>query len=104
MVKVEVVIKDADYGDILYRFLPKMLAGMKDKEDASKIIQILSGMSNMPGTVAKAALAVLPQDVKDDLLVKVIDSYNEELKKKVNESIQKQGISCEVRDIWASKA
>lgn len=103
MVKLEIVIKDADYGEIIYKILPNLLANMKDKEDVSKIIQILSGMSNVPGTIAKAALSVLPQDVKDDLLVKVIDGYSDELREKANELLNKQKLPCEIREIWASK-
>lgn len=103
MVKIEIVLKDVDYGDIIYRFLPGILANMKDKEDISKIIQILAGMSNVPGTIAKAALAVLPQDVKDDLIVKITAGYHEELIEKINEILKKQVISCEVKDLWASK-
>lgn len=104
MVKVEIVIKDADYGEIIYRILPQVLANMKDQEDAGKIIQILGGMSNIPGTLAKAALAVLPQDVKDELLVKVVDGYHEELKQKVNDILKKEKLPCTVHEIWASQA
>lgn len=103
MVKLEIVIKDADYGEIIYKILPNVLANMKDKEDVSKIIQILSGMANVPGTIAKAALSVLPQDVKDDLLVKVIDGYSDELREKANEILNKEKLPCEIREIWASK-
>lgn len=104
MVKLEVVIKNADYGEIIYKILPSLLANMKEKEDASKIIQILGSMSNLPGTLAKAALSVLPQDVKDDLVVKMIDGYSEELIGKINEILKKQNLPCEINEIWASKA
>lgn len=103
MVKLEIVMKDADYGEIIYKILPGLLANMKEKEDVSKIIQILGSMSNLPGTIAKAALSVLPQDVKDDLVVKVIDGYSEELREKVNELLKKENLPCEVKEIWASK-
>ena len=103
MVKIEVVFKDADYGEIIYKILPNMLAKMKDKEDVSKIIQILGGIANVPGSVAKAALSVLPQDVKDDLLVKVITGYSDDILIKINEVLEKQKLPCEIREIWASK-
>lgn len=103
MVKLEIVIKDADYGEIIYKILPGVLANMKEKEDVSKIIQILGSMSNLTGTIAKAALSVLPQDVKDDLLVKVVDGYTDELKEKVNQLLSKEKLPCEIREIWASK-
>ena len=104
MVKFEVVIKDADYGEIIYKILPQLLAGMKDKEDAGKIIQILGSMANVPGTLAKAALAVLPQEVKDELLVKIIDGYSDEIKDKINEILVKNSLPCEVHEIWAKQA
>jgi len=104
MVKLEVIIKDADYGEIIYKILPQILANMKDKEDAGKIVQILGGMSNVPGTLAKAALAVLPQEVKDELLVKILDGYREELKQKINELLKDEMLPCEIHDIWASQA
>lgn len=103
MVKLEVILHDADYGEIIYKILPQVLANMKEKEDVSKLIHILSGMANVPGTLAKAALSVLPQDVKDDLVVKVIDGYSDELKEKVNEILKKEGLPCEIQEIWASK-
>lgn len=104
MVKLEIMIKDADYGEIIYQILPSLLENMKEKEDASKIIHILGSMSNLPGTLAKAALSVLPQEVKDDLVVKVIDGYSEELKEKINEILTKGNLPCEIKEIWASKA
>ena len=103
MVKIEIVLKNVDYGEIIYKILPDYINKIKDQEDASKIIQILSGMVNVPGTIAKAALSVLPQEIKDELLVRVVNIYNEELLEKINTMLSKNELPADVVELWSKK-
>lgn len=103
MIKFEITLKDIDYGDLSYHYLPKVLNQMSKKEKVSKLVRILGGMHNIMGTLAKAALAVLPQETKDEMVVKVFSGYKEEITSVVNGIIKEKNIKLQVTTIDLKK-
>lgn len=73
MFKLELIIKDVNYDEIADKVIPIVIEKYsKNGEKTNKIVKILAGMKGLPTKLAKAALAVLPQNTKDEIAVHFI--------------------------------
>lgn len=97
MIKLEVTLDIIDYNSIITTALPKMLMNMSLKNDKNgELAQLLLGMEEIPGRMLTAALDVLPQEAKDDLLVKILSIYKVDIVSFLNHIISEQQIATEV--------
>lgn len=104
MIKLEVLIKDVDYGDIADKVIPIVLQKLSEKEDkTSKLAKVLSGMKGMPNKIVKAALSVLPQQTKDELAVYFLSEYKEDIVSYVNRMAEDKQIAIEVEEVRIEK-
>jgi hypothetical protein len=73
------------------------MSGTEDK--TGKLAQLLLGMEDVPNKMLDAALGVLPQDAKDDLLIRMLSIYKEDILKQINNLAKEQQIAAEVSDL-----
>ncbi len=100
MIKLEVMIKDVDYGDIADKVIPVVLQKLSEKGDkTSKLAKVLGGMKGLPNKIIKAALAVLPQQTKDELAVYFLSEYKEDIISYVNKLAEDKQISVEIDQV-----
>jgi hypothetical protein len=100
MVKLEVSLRDIDYNSVPEQLVMKLLDNLSQKPDKSgKLAQILLSLGDAPGKMVSAALSVLPQEVKDQLLVELSAVYQEEMMASLNHVLEQQGFSTLVSKI-----
>lgn len=104
MIKLEILIRDVDYGDIADKVIPVVLQKLSEKEDkTNKLVKVLSGMKGLPNKIVKAALAVLPQQTKDELAVYFLSEYKEDIVSYVNRMAEDKQIAIEVEEVKIEK-
>lgn len=100
MIKLEVTLDQIDYNSVIATVLPKMLIGMSAKNDKNgELAQLLLGMEEIPVRMLTASLDVLPQDGKDDLLVKILSIYKIDMVSFLNHILSEQQIAADIAAI-----
>lgn len=104
MVKLEISLMEIDYNSVSEQLVIKLLNNMSQKPDqSSKLAQILLSLGDAPGKMVSAALSVLPQEAKDQLLMELFTVYQEEVVESLNHIIQQQGFSAQVSKLNLTK-
>lgn len=104
MVKLEVSLKEIDYNSVPELLVMKLIGNLAQKPDKSgKLAQILLALGDAPGKMVSAALSVLPQETKDQLLVEMFMIYQEEVVESLNHMLQQQGFSAQVSKLKLTK-
>jgi hypothetical protein len=104
MVKLEVSLKEIDYNSVPEQLVMKLLDNLSQKPDKSgKLAQILLSLGDAPGKMVSAALLVLPQETKDQLLAELFMVYQEEVVESLNHVLQQQGFSAQVSKLKLTK-
>jgi len=100
MIKVEIKIRDVDYGDIADKVIPMVLQKLNDKDEkTSKLVKILAGMKGLPNKIVKAALSVLPQQTKDELAVHFLSEYKADIVTYINRMAEEKQIAIEIEEV-----
>jgi len=100
MIKLEITLKEIDYNSLIGNILPRLLINLSGTEDKTgKLAQLLLGLEEVPNKMLEAALGVLPQGEKDDLLIRMISIYKEDILKLINNLASEQQIAAEVSDL-----
>jgi hypothetical protein len=104
MVKLEISLREIDYNSVSEQLVIKLLNNMSQKPDQSgKLAQTLLSLGDAPGKMVSAALSVLPQETKDQLLMELFAVYQEEVVESLNHIIQQQGFSAQVSKLKLTK-
>jgi hypothetical protein len=104
MVKLEVSLREIDYNSVPEQLVMKLLNQMSQKPDQSgKLAQILLSLGDAPGKMVTAALSVLPQEAKDQLLVELFAVYQEDVVEGLNHMLQQQGFSAQLSKLKLTK-
>jgi hypothetical protein len=100
MIKLEVTLDKIDYNSVFATILPKMLTSMSTKNDKNgELAQLLLGMEEIPVRMLTASLDVLPQEEKDDLLVKILSIYKVDILSFLNQVLSEQQIAADISAI-----
>jgi hypothetical protein len=100
MLKLEMVLEEINYNELILSLLPRMLSNLSEKDDKSgRLGKVLSDMGNLPGNMITAALDALPQEEKNNLVVKILDIYKEEITQLVKNTMEKNHISVDLSEL-----
>ena len=104
MLKLEIVLKEIDYNQVIAQLLPKLLSNLSAQGDKSeKLAQILIGMGDTPVKMLSAAFELLNQSEKDELLVQLLSIYGEDIVTNLNHMALQQNIAAEVDHIQLTR-
>jgi hypothetical protein len=92
--KFGVVIDHIDYESIIDALLPGMLQKLSEKE--SKLGRVLLGMNQLPASMLKAAIGVIPVNERDSLLVSILKEYKEDFINLLDTMLQEKKIKAEI--------
>ncbi len=99
MLKFEISLNEIDYNSVITNLLPMILNNMSMKDDKSgELAKVLLDMNEIPNQMIIAALNVLPQEAKDELVVKISSLYKEEIIDSLNHLVGEQHITAVVSD------
>ncbi len=97
--ELKFTIDKIDYGGIAKKAIPIVIKKLSASHADGKLAQILQKMGNAPADVAKVMLNALPQDMKDQVAVLLLQSYKEELTGLLNDFAAKKGVEITVSNI-----
>ncbi|MHB8131879.1 MAG: hypothetical protein ACYDEX_23145 [Mobilitalea sp.] len=100
MLKFEIVLNEIDYNSVIENTLPKLLISMSEKSDKQgELAKVLLDMEEIPIKMIVAALNILPQQAKNNLIVKLQSIYNNDIIKFINDMVSKENMIAEVTAI-----
>lgn len=104
MIELTVLIKSIDYDSIINNILPALSEKLA-QTDKNGPLQLLFGKFNeLSDSAIKAALQVLPQEVKDELVVSFLENYKEDIIKNINQTAADNKLNIVIGDLKASIA
>lgn len=103
MLEFIVKISEVDYREIADRVMPIVIKKMSDKEDSGKLVNILAKYQNLPNKAVNKALAVLPQKIKDEIVINLIEHYEEKMTSSFNKFLAEKELQITFKGISVSK-
>lgn len=99
-IKVEIILEEINYNTLLKSILPKILMLISKKDEKHRnLVKVLMEMKELPVEMMSAALAVLTQEEKDEMLAKLFGIYQEDIVDMINQKVAEQQISVVISDI-----
>ncbi|MDP4132795.1 MAG: hypothetical protein Q8882_02145 [Bacillota bacterium] len=101
MLEIKIMADNLDYGLLAEKFIPEAIGEFSEKKGGffGNLAGKLKGFS---GAAAKAALNVMPQKVKEDLVIQLANEYKEKFIKSANITLNQKGIAAQINDIEVS--
>jgi hypothetical protein len=104
VIKLEVTLNEIDYNQVLSQLAMKMIDNLSQKpEKSGRLAQVFLTLGDAPGEMVAAALSVLSQEAKDQLLVDLFKVYQEEVVESVNQALEQQGLSAQIEKLKVIK-
>ncbi|MDF2906068.1 MAG: hypothetical protein K0R34_1389 [Herbinix sp.] len=104
VIKLEVTLNEIDYNQVLSQLAMKMIDNLSQKpEKSGRLAQVFLALGDAPGEMVAAALSVLSQEAKDQLLVDLFKVYQEEVVESVNQALEQQGLSAQIEKLKVIK-
>jgi hypothetical protein len=103
MLSLIIKISHIDYSAISSKVIPIILENKANVENPGKLIQILSKYKNLSGSTASAALKLLPQNIKDDISLYIIKSYDKQLIDAANNFMRNKQLDIAFKEIMINK-
>jgi hypothetical protein len=101
MIDFTLQIKSIDYNAVVEKLLPVISEKLSENESSGPLQLILGKFKGLSGSAIKAALAVLPSEVIDELVVSFIGYYKEDIIKAINQIAADNQLKIEVGDLNA---
>lgn len=97
MLKFEIILNEIDYNSVIENTLPKLFISMSEKSDKQgELAKVLLDMEEIPIKMIVAALDILPQQAKNDFIVKLQSIYNSDIIKFINNKVSEEHMIAEV--------
>jgi len=103
VIKVDISLDRIDYGEIADTFIPVIIDKLSAKENAGRLIQILKGLDDLPGALAKTVLNSLPENAKEELVVYFLEKYKDKIIEAVNEFARVNQVKVKIGEIKVSR-
>ncbi len=97
--KIEIELDDIDYGSLAAVLLPKV--GSKLKESGNPVISMLAARAG-DSTFVRNTVNALPQDMKDKLVVSLLNKNEERMRESVMKFAQGRGMHFRIKSVKAS--
>lgn len=99
MLEFRILVGDLDYGDVAEMLLP--IVREKAEPSGNRAVKLLLGMVNAAGELPKKAINALPQDIKDEVVVALVNNYKDRFIEFVQNKAAAKNIMVTVEDIAA---
>ena len=97
VIKLEVTLNEIDYDKVFGQLIMKLLNILSQKPDSSgRLAQTFLALGEAPGEMVAAALSVLSQEAKDQLLIDLVGNSQSDIVERLNQALEQQGISAQV--------
>lgn len=103
MLEFRLAVSELDYGAVA----AMLLSMVKEKADSdpsgSKAVKMLLSMANAAGGLSSKAINALPQDIKDEMVVMLVNNYKDKFIEVAENKAAAKNIRITVNDIAARK-
>jgi len=103
MLQIIIHIFEVDYSAIAEVVVPIILENKKSSSNSGKLKTVISKIQNLSGPAVSAALRVLPQNIKDDIAVSIVQNYENQILQKMNDLLAEKQLLLAVKDIEVAK-
>ncbi len=95
--EIRIIVDEINYSDVVTKCLPLVRDKLKDKDGT--LPKVISGLANLPPSMAAAMLEALPQETKDEVAALLINKNKERLIAKAEEYAAKNDIALKISDL-----
>ena len=95
--EIRIIVDEINYSDLVIKCLPLVRDKLKEKEGT--LPKVISGLANLPPSMAAAMLDKLPQETKDEVAALLINKNKERLIEKAEEYAAKNDIALKISDL-----
>lgn len=95
--EIRIIVDEINYSDVVNKCLPLVRDKLKTKDDT--LSKMLSGLANLPPSMAAAMLDKLPQETKDETAALLINKNKDMLIQKAEEYAAKNDIALKISDL-----
>lgn len=101
MLEFKVSVDELDYGAVAAMLLPMVKEKAAENPSGSRAVKLLLGMANAAGELPIKAINALPQDVKDEMVVMLVNNYKDKFIEVIQNKAAAKNISLTVNDLAA---
>lgn len=99
MIEIKIAISDVDYESALDALWPVLVEHFEKSGEKTLASAIISKTKGVSAAAAKAALKILPQETKDELVAMGLTHYREDISGLVMDFAKQRKVSMKVRKI-----
>ena len=99
MLEFKISVSDLDYGAVAEMLLP--IVKEKAEPSGNRAVKLLLGMVDAAGALPKKAINALPQDIKDEMVVALVNNYKDRFIDFAQNKAAAKNIAVTVEDIAA---
>ncbi|MBQ5319120.1 MAG: hypothetical protein J6K17_08500 [Oscillospiraceae bacterium] len=99
--EIRIVVDEINYGEIVEKCIPLVRDKLKEKEGTFP--KFISGIANLPPSMAVAMIEKLPQETKDEAVALLINKNKDKLIEKAEEYAKKNDITLKISDLIVEK-
>lgn len=99
--KITLNIDNINYESIIDRFIP-FLKG-RAETDNNVLLKTIVAILNMPGDLPKKTLNALPQEMKDELVIYIINKNKERISVFMQDALANKGFELKISDLEIEK-
>lgn len=100
MIKLDVVLDEIDYNEVIDFIVPMLLSNLSKKDNKlGRLFAIVSDVDEITSDMLKAALNTPPQQKKNELIVSILTTYNEDIMKQINKVMDKNDIYVSISQV-----
>ena len=104
VIKLELTLNEIDYNTVCGQLIERLLEKLSQKEGQfGRLAQVFLGLGDVPSDMVAAALSVLSQEAKDQLLIDLFTGCQDDITERINKGLEQQGISAQVEQLKVTK-
>lgn len=102
MIELKIKLDNIKYGDIVEKVLPKIIEELSENHD-QKFFKMIMRSQNQSTEMIKTIISLMPPDVQEEIALRIVSSYSEEIITEINEFAKKKNLSMDVVNLEINK-
>lgn len=95
--EIRIIVDEINYSDVVTKCLPLVRDKLKEKEGT--LPKVVSGLANLPPSMAAAMLDKLPKETKDEVAALLINKNKDKLIETAEGYAAKNNIALKISDL-----
>lgn len=101
MIEIKIDIDDINYGDVVSKLMPTLKKKLSEGAEDGSTKKLLADILSIAGNLPVSMIDVLPQSIKDEMAVSIINNSKRKLIELAENTADKYEVGVKVCDISA---